>query len=91
MYLADKIVNPLGSQSRSVQSAFLVSHCLGALRGGRGRAWNRDTMFSLLHVEYFFGVGMFILGMTKVSPSPAPSFARSICQKVFNKRRFLAS
>jgi|TARA_B110000459_G_scaffold186029_1_gene217233 hypothetical protein len=78
MYLADKIVNPLGSQSRSVQSAFLASHCLGALRGGRGRAWNRDTMFSLLHVEYFFGFGMFILGMTKVSPSPAPSFARSI-------------
>ena len=30
-------------------------------------------MFSLLHVEYFFGFGMFILGMTKVSPSPAPS------------------
>jgi hypothetical protein len=29
-------------------------------------------------VEYFFGFGMFILGMTKVRPSPAPSFARSI-------------
>ena len=49
-------------------------------------------MFSLLHVEYFFGFGMFILGITKVSPSPAPSFASLHLTKKFpNNRRFLAS
>ena len=39
-------------------------------------------MFSIAHLEYFFGFGMFILGMTKVRPHPVPSLAPPQLQKV---------
>ena len=57
-------------------------HWLGALRGGSRGAHNSGKMFSIVHLEYFFGFGMFILGMTKVRPRPVPSFASPRLQKV---------
>ena len=50
----------------------------GCTRG----AHNSGKMFSIAHLEYFFGFGMFILGMTKVRPRPVPSFASPRLQKV---------
>ena len=58
-------------------------HWLGALRGGSRGAHNSGKMFSIVHLEYFFGFGMFILGMTKVRPRPVPSFAPNRLQKVY--------
>ena len=57
-------------------------HWLGALRGGSRGAHNSGKMFSIVHLEYFFGFGMFILGMTKVRPRPVPSLAPPQLQKV---------
>ena len=57
-------------------------HWLGALRGGFRGAHNSGKMFSIVHLEYFFGFGMFILGMTKVRPRPVPSLAPPQLQKV---------
>ena len=61
-------------------------HWLGALRGGSRGAHNSGKMFSIVHLEYFFGFGMFILGMTKVRPAPSRRSHRPASKK-FSKSR----
>ena len=57
-----------------------------AARGSRG-ARNSWKMFSIAHLEYFFGFGMFILGMTKVRPAPSRRSHRPNSKKFLTRQQ----